>query len=126
MPGESKVVKIVPGVAVPEEVYGAKAAGYSQLVELRPQCLVSYQVPEAWAVPLLTHGGFPFPDIRQAFTDLTRGLTQGAVLMARGSEVNEKPGKSPTLFTYYDPKDVKGSLERFAASAGEVLEASPT
>lgn len=126
MAGESKVVKIAPGVSVPQEVYGVKAAGYSQLVELQQQCPVPYLVPDAYAVPPLAHGGFSAADIRQAFNDLTSGLAQAAVLIARSSATDEMPGQNPTLFTYFNPKDVEGSFKRYAASVNEVLNTSST
>lgn len=126
MPGESKVIKIMPGVAVPPEVYGVKNAGHSQLLELQSQSPVPYRVPDAWAVPPLSLGNFSSTHIRQAFNDLTRGLSHVAVLMARSSATNEKPGEGPSPFSLYDPRDVDGSFARYAASVTEVLETSRT
>lgn len=123
--GSHKIIKIAPGVSVPR-IYGVKAAGNSQLVELQPQCTVPYLVPDAWAVPPLAYGDFSTSDIRVAFDDLTKGLTQGAVLMARSSATDEMPGKNPTLFTYFDPDNIESSFKRFAASVDEVLGTSRT
>ncbi len=100
--------------------YGLKTAGYVRLQALQSACPIRYEVPPAWAIPPRSQGRATEWDLRQAFDDLTQGLSEEAVFMARGSSLAERPGESPTLFFRFDPHGRRQSFRTFVSKIGEV------
>lgn len=108
------IVQILPGVPVPAEIYGLKAAGIATLFNLQAASPVPYLVPESWAISTESHGGTLLEsDLRRAFENLTNGIKDNSVLMARSSATDESPGQNPTLFVHYDPSAIERSFSRF-------------
>jgi len=100
--------------------YGLKTAGHAQLLSLQGRSPIAYDVPPAWAVPASSQGRATRSDLRDAFENLTKGLSRETVLMARGSALSERPGESPTLFFLFDPQDRRASFKVFESRIGEV------
>lgn len=124
-PEATGTVPISPAADIPAGRYGSKAEGLRQLVSLQSEGPVPYLVPPSIAVPARSVGGYTPAEIADAFQMLTQGLTDDAVLMARSSGINERPGANPTLFVHYDPKDPSGSYGRFERAVAAVSGVSP-
>lgn len=109
---------------VPERIYGTKAYGLGVLSELQGASPVPYLVPLSFALRMMREGGFVAGALAYAFDALTHGLAHDAVLMARSSGYQERPGANSTLFSRFDPQNIDESRRRFESATHTVASAS--
>lgn len=101
---------------------GLKTEGLVDLMRLRNELGLDYEVPNGFVVPV--SGALPI-EMKKALYDLTSDETDKVMLLARSSSPYEEPGKFTTVPVLFDPQDKQGSYERFLEAYRAVVGEEP-
>jgi hypothetical protein len=102
--------------------HGLKTEGLVDLMILRNELGLDYEVPNGFVVPV--SGALPI-EMKKALYDLTSDETDKVMLLARSSSPHEEPGKFTTVPVLFDPQDKQGSYERFLEAYKTVVGEEP-